>query len=113
MAIQLHDAVGDVPPELIGASTTVSGSKLYLFGGSFPSDSPSPLSHMYALDLELWKWAIIPARADTGDPCLGNPDVPVIRAFGYDDDDFHYRARVAVQRCNPSRMSTGFRTAHE
>jgi hypothetical protein len=43
-------------------------------GGSLASaPDPKPLSELYALDLELWKWeAIIPA---TGDP------VPTARYF--------------------------------
>ncbi|KAJ7910507.1 galactose oxidase [Mycena leptocephala] len=74
MILQSRDTIGDVPPELIGASTALAGSKLYLFGGSLASaPDPKPLSELYALDLELWKWeAIIPA---TGDP------VPTARYF--------------------------------
>ncbi|KAJ7723675.1 galactose oxidase [Mycena metata] len=66
MVIHSYDTIGDVPPGLIGAATTISGSKLYLFGGSLPSASePKPLAHLYELDLELWKWKeLISAAAD-------------------------------------------------
>ncbi|KAJ7347975.1 galactose oxidase [Mycena albidolilacea] len=66
MIVHSRETIGDVPPELIGASTTLAGSKLYLFGGSLASNpEPKPLAHLYVLDLELWKWEeILPARED-------------------------------------------------
>ncbi|KAJ6551833.1 hypothetical protein B0H19DRAFT_1297705 [Mycena capillaripes] len=67
MLIHSRETIGDVPPELIGASTALAGSKLYLFGGSLASaPEPKPLSDLYVLDLELWKWEIIlPATEDS------------------------------------------------
>ncbi|KAF7377981.1 Regulatory protein ral2 [Mycena sanguinolenta] len=57
MIIQSRETIGDVPPELIGASTALAGSKLYLFGGSLAfSPEPKPIADLYVLDLELWKW---------------------------------------------------------
>ncbi|KAJ7244387.1 hypothetical protein B0H12DRAFT_807424 [Mycena haematopus] len=57
MIIQSRETIGDVPPELIGSSTALAGSKLYLFGGSLASTpEPKPLADLYVLDLELWKW---------------------------------------------------------
>ncbi|KAF8218010.1 hypothetical protein K438DRAFT_16430 [Mycena galopus ATCC 62051] len=57
MILHSRETIGDVPPGLIGASTTLVGSKLYLFGGSLASAAePKPLADLYVLDLELWKW---------------------------------------------------------
>ncbi|KAJ6480143.1 galactose oxidase, partial [Mycena sanguinolenta] len=57
MIIHSRETIGDVPPELIGASTTLAGSKFYLFGGSLPfTPEPKPVADLYVLDLELWKW---------------------------------------------------------
>ncbi|KAJ7035202.1 galactose oxidase [Mycena alexandri] len=80
MLIHSCDTIGDVPPKLIGASTAISGSKLYLFGGSLPSASePRPLARLYELDLELWKWKkVISAAADDAVPrarCFHTMDI--------------------------------------
>ncbi|KAJ7457244.1 galactose oxidase [Mycena galericulata] len=57
MTTQSRETIGDVPPGLQGASTTVAGSMLYLFGGSLASTSELRLlSTLFTLDLELWKW---------------------------------------------------------
>ncbi|KAJ7653097.1 galactose oxidase [Mycena polygramma] len=74
LLIHSRETIGYVPPERIGASATVVGSKLYLFGGALPSATngqPGPRSDLYVLDLELWKWEIIPPT----------PDDPVPRYF--------------------------------
>ncbi|KAK7052516.1 hypothetical protein R3P38DRAFT_2502440 [Favolaschia claudopus] len=65
-----RETVGDVPPGLTGASTTVAGSRLYLFGGSLAGGSDRKLSSdLYALDLDLWKWEkIIPAMGEHAPP---------------------------------------------
>ncbi|KAJ6555208.1 hypothetical protein DFH09DRAFT_1038184, partial [Mycena vulgaris] len=66
MLVHYRETIGDIPPRLIGASTTLAGSKLYLFGGSLASASETRLlSTLYAFDLELCKWErIIPAVDD-------------------------------------------------
>ncbi|KZT43766.1 galactose oxidase [Sistotremastrum suecicum HHB10207 ss-3] len=46
---------GDVPPRIVGASTTVVRSKLYLFGGRLPTERRM-VSELYELDLETFVW---------------------------------------------------------
>ncbi|KAI0781973.1 galactose oxidase [Abortiporus biennis] len=46
---------GDVPPKLVGASTTVVGSKLYLYGGRLVAERRM-ISDIYVFDLESFKW---------------------------------------------------------
>ncbi|KAJ6629401.1 hypothetical protein B0H10DRAFT_1363881 [Mycena sp. CBHHK59/15] len=61
MIIHCRETIGDTPPRLIGASTTVVGSKMYLFGGSVVSESRL-VSDLYVFDLELGRWErILPA----------------------------------------------------
>ncbi|KAJ7620947.1 hypothetical protein FB45DRAFT_1062001 [Roridomyces roridus] len=57
MVIQQRETIGEVPPQLEGASTTLTGSKLYMFGGSLASASePRLLSTLFELDLDICKW---------------------------------------------------------
>ncbi|KAJ7708302.1 hypothetical protein B0H17DRAFT_917185 [Mycena rosella] len=67
MVVHYRETIGDVPPRLIGASITLGGQKLYLFGGSLASASETRLlSALYAFDLELLKWERIkPAPEDS------------------------------------------------
>ncbi|KAF8195477.1 galactose oxidase [Pholiota molesta] len=46
---------GDVPAKLVGASTTVVGSKMYLFGGRLVTERRM-VSDLYAFDLETFVW---------------------------------------------------------
>ncbi|KAH9950594.1 regulatory protein ral2 [Amylocystis lapponica] len=46
---------GDVPPKLVGASTTVVGSKMYLYGGRLVSERRM-VSDIYMFDLETFDW---------------------------------------------------------
>ncbi|KIK57179.1 hypothetical protein GYMLUDRAFT_173135 [Collybiopsis luxurians FD-317 M1] len=46
---------GDVPAKLVGASTTVVGSKVYLFGGRLVTERRM-VSDLYAFDLESFVW---------------------------------------------------------
>ncbi|KAJ3525762.1 hypothetical protein NM688_g8355 [Phlebia brevispora] len=46
---------GDVPPKLVGASTTVVGSKVYLYGGRLVAERKM-VSDIYMFDLESFKW---------------------------------------------------------
>ncbi|KAF7368774.1 hypothetical protein MVEN_00202500 [Mycena venus] len=65
MIIHSRETIGELPPDLIGASTALVGSKLYLFGGSPAStQEPQLLSSLYVLDLELWKWEKIPSASE-------------------------------------------------
>ncbi|KAF4617195.1 hypothetical protein D9613_006030 [Agrocybe pediades] len=63
---------GDVPPKLVGASTTVLGSKVYVFGGRSGTDRRM-VSDLYALDLETFVWEQIHYYPDD--------DVPSPRCF--------------------------------
>uniref|UniRef100_A0A0W0FUG0 Regulatory protein ral2 n=1 Tax=Moniliophthora roreri TaxID=221103 RepID=A0A0W0FUG0_MONRR len=51
---------GDVPAKLVGASTTVVGSKMYLFGGRLVTERRM-VSDLYAFDLETFVWEKIQA----------------------------------------------------
>ncbi|KAI0732053.1 regulatory protein ral2 [Fomitopsis betulina] len=63
---------GDVPPKLVGASTTVIGSKMYLYGGRLVSERRM-VSDIYMFDLETFHW----------DRLLQSPedDIPQARYF--------------------------------
>ncbi|KAF8630819.1 hypothetical protein AX17_005178 [Amanita inopinata Kibby_2008] len=54
---------GDVPAKLVGASTTVVGKKLYLFGGRLVSERRI-VSDIYMFDMELFSWERIPAHPE-------------------------------------------------
>ncbi|KAF9241192.1 hypothetical protein BU15DRAFT_87401 [Melanogaster broomeanus] len=63
---------GDVPARLVGASTTVVGSKMYLFGGRLVTERRM-VSDLYVFDLETFVWEkLIPFPED---------DVPEPRYF--------------------------------
>ncbi|KAF5353073.1 hypothetical protein D9758_008752 [Tetrapyrgos nigripes] len=52
-----RQTLGDVPPKLFGASTTVVGSKVYLFGGRGDRDGVRQIfSDLYVFDLESLIW---------------------------------------------------------
>ncbi|KAI6147103.1 hypothetical protein BKA82DRAFT_1004565 [Pisolithus tinctorius] len=63
---------GDVPPRLVGASTTVVGSKVYLFGGRLVTERRT-VSDLYVFDLETFVWKRI-------DP-FEDDDIPEPRYF--------------------------------
>ena len=69
----VHRTTGREPPPLVGATTTILGDKLYVFGGRVLSRSrPAPLtSDLYELDLIRCHWT----RLETGG------DVPPPRYF--------------------------------
>ncbi|CAK5284139.1 unnamed protein product [Mycena citricolor] len=50
---------GHVPPKLVGASTTVVGSKMYLFGGRLVTERRM-VADLYVFDLETYNWEIVP-----------------------------------------------------
>ncbi|KAG8780878.1 hypothetical protein FRC15_009199 [Serendipita sp. 397] len=54
---------GDVPPPLVGASTTVVGDKMYLFGGRLVS-LRKMVSDMYEFDLQTYIWRKIEPSSD-------------------------------------------------
>ncbi|KAF8967055.1 galactose oxidase [Flammula alnicola] len=63
---------GDVPAKLVGASTTVVGSKMYLFGGRLVTERRM-VSDLYVFDLETFVWERIPTFPED--------DVPRARYF--------------------------------
>ncbi|KAI0670756.1 regulatory protein ral2 [Trametes maxima] len=63
---------GDVPPKLVGASTTVVGSKMYLYGGRLVSERKM-VSDIYMFDLETFKWEKVAQSSDD--------DIPQARYF--------------------------------
>ncbi|EGN98354.1 hypothetical protein SERLA73DRAFT_56632 [Serpula lacrymans var. lacrymans S7.3] len=63
---------GDVPAKLVGASTTVVGSKMYLFGGRLVTERRM-VSDLYVFDLESFVWEKIPQFTDD--------DIPAARYF--------------------------------
>ncbi|EPQ54558.1 galactose oxidase [Gloeophyllum trabeum ATCC 11539] len=58
---------GDVPPKLVGASTTVVGSKMYLFGGRLVTERRM-VADLYVFDLETFVWEKIAPYPDDGLP---------------------------------------------
>ncbi|KZT73774.1 galactose oxidase [Daedalea quercina L-15889] len=65
---------GDVPPKLVGASTTVIGSKMYLYGGRLVSERRM-VSDIYMFDLESFHWERLPQSQSPED------DMPQARYF--------------------------------
>ncbi|TFK40663.1 regulatory protein ral2 [Crucibulum laeve] len=63
---------GDVPAKLVGASTTVVGSKMYLFGGRLVTERKM-VSDLYMFDLQTFVWEKIPPTPED--------DVPQPRYF--------------------------------
>ncbi|KAF8349265.1 galactose oxidase [Amanita rubescens] len=54
---------GDVPPKLVGASTTVVSRKMYLFGGRLVSERRI-VADMYAFDMDSFTWERLLAHPD-------------------------------------------------
>ncbi|CAJ0753349.1 13873_t:CDS:1, partial [Entrophospora sp. SA101] len=50
---------GDIPPPLVGSSTTVVGTCLYIFAGRLVS-TRKMTNDIYLLDLETFVWTKIP-----------------------------------------------------
>lgn len=69
LACQIHRTVGKHPPALVGASTTICGDKLYVFGGRRLSRRRSQLTaHLYELDLITRRWERLETRGDAPAP---------------------------------------------
>lgn len=66
----VHRTTGREPPPLVGATTTVLGDKLYVFGGRVLSRSrPAPLtSDLYELDLIRRHWTKLETAGDVPPP---------------------------------------------
>ncbi|KAL5524836.1 hypothetical protein ACEPAF_9982 [Sanghuangporus sanghuang] len=63
---------GTVPPKLVGASTTIVGDKMYLFGGRLVAERRM-VSDLHVFDLETFVWTKVP-------PFPGD-DIPGARYF--------------------------------
>jgi len=60
---------GDEPPALLGASTTILGDKLYVFGGRLSSQrNQGFLNDMYGLDLLKRHWTKLGTHGDIPSP---------------------------------------------
>lgn len=69
LVCNVHRTTGKEPPPLVGATTTIIGDKLYVFGGRRASRSrPSLTSDIYELDLLLRHWTRLETRGDTPAP---------------------------------------------
>lgn len=66
----VHRTTGREPPPLVGATTTILGDKLFVFGGRVLSRSrPAPLtSDLYELDLIRRHWSKVEATGDLPPP---------------------------------------------
>ncbi|EIW80993.1 galactose oxidase [Coniophora puteana RWD-64-598 SS2] len=58
---------GDVPPKLVGASTTVTGSKVFLFGGRLVTERRM-VSDLFVFDLETFVWERIQPHPEDDEP---------------------------------------------
>ncbi|KAF8258210.1 galactose oxidase [Lactarius quietus] len=58
---------GEVPPKLVGASTTVVGDKVYLYGGRLVTERRM-VTDMYVFDLKTLVWEKIVAPTDDSTP---------------------------------------------
>ncbi|GAA5834573.1 hypothetical protein JCM11251_007042 [Rhodosporidiobolus azoricus] len=65
----LRKTRGDVPPPLVGASVTLLGDALYVFGGR-PTDRREMVNSLYCLDLRTLSWSLV-----------SSPDAPAPRYF--------------------------------
>lgn len=65
----VHRTTGTEPPALVGATTTILGDKLYVFGGRRVSRSrPHLTSDLYELDLLSRHWARLETKGDVPSP---------------------------------------------
>lgn len=62
----VHRTTGRVPPPLVGATTTILGDKLYVFGGKTIADESSVhYSSIYELDLCHRHWTLLQTKGTT------------------------------------------------
>lgn len=56
----VHRTTGQIPPAAVGATSTIIGDKLYVFGGKSASDeSSAPVANLYELDLCHRHWTLL------------------------------------------------------
>lgn len=69
LVCNVHRTTGKEPPPLVGATTTILGDKLYVFGGRRLSRSkPQLTSNIYELDLIRRHWTKLNAKGDIPPP---------------------------------------------
>ncbi len=69
LVCNVHKCTGKEPPALVGATTTVLGDKLYVFGGRLLSRRKPPLtSNLYELDLVRRHWTKVVMSGDVPPP---------------------------------------------
>ncbi|KAI8884499.1 galactose oxidase [Backusella circina FSU 941] len=57
LTTSVQATTGDIPPPLVGASTTIVDNKMYVFGGRLVS-SKEVTNHLYILDLATLEWTL-------------------------------------------------------
>ncbi|KAI9495829.1 hypothetical protein BDB00DRAFT_972433, partial [Zychaea mexicana] len=67
LTTKLRTTTGDIPPSLIGASSTIVGDRLYLFGGRLQA-SAEVLDKVYVLNLASGKWTLLKPKNDAPTP---------------------------------------------
>ncbi|KIW84225.1 hypothetical protein Z517_03474 [Fonsecaea pedrosoi CBS 271.37] len=69
LVCNVHRTTGEEPPGLVGATTTILGDKLYVFGGRVHSRTkPQLSSDLYELDLIRRHWIKVDALGDVPPP---------------------------------------------
>jgi len=69
LVCNVHHTTGTEPPSLVGASTTISGDKLYVFGGrQLSRRRPQLTRHLYELDLVQRHWTKVETRGNAPAP---------------------------------------------
>ncbi|KAG0175037.1 hypothetical protein DFQ28_002329 [Apophysomyces sp. BC1034] len=67
LTMEARPTTGEVPPALVGSSTTVIGNKLFVFGGRL-ARSRRMINHLYILDLTTLTWSRHIAPPDSAPP---------------------------------------------
>lgn len=67
LTTEIKATTGTIPPPLVGASTTVAGNKLYVFGGRLVS-SRQMTNHLYILNLDSLVWTQHVSQPDSPPP---------------------------------------------
>ncbi|KAI9032925.1 hypothetical protein CLU79DRAFT_728793 [Phycomyces nitens] len=67
LTTETKQTTGDMPPPLVGASTSMVGYHLYVFGGRLVS-SRQMTNHLYILDVRTLVWVRHIAEPDSADP---------------------------------------------
>ncbi|KAI5123174.1 hypothetical protein M0805_000874 [Coniferiporia weirii] len=89
---------GAVPPKLVGASTTIVGDKMYLFGGRLVAERRM-VADLYVFDLDTFVWTKLP-QSQTG------TDAPGARYFHSADSWLNFLVVFGGMGHKPDSAST-------